>query len=519
MESRAIDPSTASLAADQLTTVPAAPTPPIPFSPVTPEEKSRIKELRRKMAGIKSASIEDIRQIWSDTLGVPSGGDDEDFFLAGGDDSKLHALQERIHDLTAYRFKTEVFLTRPTLRGLSEQLGISFQDSPQSGDTPDLLTFRLVRRAIGPRKGCLLSMPGLDGHAVGGSYAKSGILPDHDLWACEARSVSKVGFDPAFWPQLARRIADRIATDRAPRCEVVVGYSMAGYIAWLVARMLMGTDCEIARVVTIDTPPMHCTKRDRTPALMTLLATLPALSTPMLDIRRAAPKPFMPAEETFSGWQVDDGPTISLSVDTLDHDDMIRPHLLRRMADAIEFYVEHGALKSGVHRDIACVQSFSGEVFRLVKSPDRETTRKIVDYDSKLDGKNATLFLAFFCMLHLPPRDAGKFLQLVLQSYPNVPAIRYARMLLAFAAFSTCRSSQARRTPTHAIEIPSKRAYELALLSRTPGVFLPPSPVRACLYLLAWTVTYVRTIAGAEKLVRVMRKMHASVLRRMPSLR
>lgn len=517
MESRAVDPSTASLAMEDPTTVPSASKPSIPFSPVTPEEKSRIKELRRKMAGIKSSSIEDIQQIWCDVLGVPSGGDDEDFFLAGGDVNKLHALQERIHDLTAYRFKTEVFLTRPTLRGLSEQLGISFQDSFQPGDNPDLLTFRLVRRAIGSKKGCLLSMPGLDGHAVGGSYAKSGILPDHDLWACEARSVAAVGFDPAFWPQLARQIADRIAADRAPRCQVVVGYSMAGYIAWLVARMLMGTDCEIARVVTIDTPPMHCTKRDRTPALMKLLSTLPALSTPMLDIRRAAPKPFVPAEETFSGWQVGDGPVITLSVDTPDHDDMIRPHLLRRMADPIEFYIEHGALKRRVHHGINRVQSFSGEVFRLVRTPDCEATRKLVDYDSKLDGKNATLFLAFFCMLHLPPRDARKFLQLVLQSYPSVPAIRYAKMLLNFAALCTGQGSRAQRA-THAIEIPSKRAYELALLSRTPGAILPPSLLRAFLYVLAWTVTYARSITRAEKLVWLMRKLHSSLVRRMPKL-
>lgn len=356
--------------------------------------------------------------------------------------------------------------------GSNESSGIANARSEALSISSGDLTFRLVQRADGPSKGIVLSMAGLDGRAVGGTYAKAGIFADHDLWACAVRIDMGKAFNPRVWPALAQQIADHIQRGKSPQPNVLVGYSMGGYIAWLVGRLLAQSPCQVDHVIALDTPPMHVRKRDRSPELAAFLEMLPSLPLPMLDIRRAAPLPLMPAEPNFCAWQEQDGPMVTVTVATLDHDDMIKPHLLHQIAPAVQSYIAGGAAAIPQGWLFEPVASFSGEVFSMLQSQSVPCPARLTDLLHQADRQKGQISLAgllFLALVHAGPDEVAHLSARLQRQYPRSIAFNYARNAVrCFGRYKAAVQPVPRLTPDR-VPLPSWRAYDLAVRQRWGG--------------------------------------------------
>lgn len=338
-------------------------------------------------------------------------------------------------------------------------------------DIPDIsVKFRLVREAEGPREGLALCMPNLHGPAVVGAYAKAKLLPGHDLWACDADIAKGSAWDDHFWPRVARVIAAQIQQGTAPRPTVLIGFSVGGYVAWLVARMLATWPDRPRSLITLDTFPLHYTARSRVPGLLDLLRSLPPLPMPMVDIRRARPGPFANNLLTARGWDAADGQCLTVYVATLDHSDVVQYQVLTQLAPFLQTYVTDGKIQPPEGTIVDARELVGGKVWSMlnsVRQPDLEALRALLADDVDNYRLETTCSLLFLVFVHGSLEEAKLFCDKVWQRKPTTVNLQYARCLLEeFAKRSPGPSGLEAGVLPPAVRIPSPEAYELALQLR-----------------------------------------------------
>lgn len=332
------------------------------------------------------------------------------------------------------------------------------------------LNFRLVRGAAGPSQGVALCMPNLRGAAVAGVYAKSNVLPQYDLWACDADiAFSPTDWDDHFWPVIAQVIAERIMQGTAPQPAVLVGYSVGGYVAWLVGRMLSDRPNAPRAVIALDTFPLHYSARARVPALLDLLASIPPLPIPMLDVRRVPPGPYKISVLSERRWDHDDARLLTVPVATLEHDDIIQPPVLVQLAPIIQDYVTSGNIEIPIDLLIECPESIGGAVWSLLhagRPPDIVKLKEFLADDSTLENPTPAHCLLFLALTYVSLEEASRYCEKLQRRYPFKAHLHYARLVLA----RYVREQSSRPATGSAmvplppdIRLPTLQAYELAL--------------------------------------------------------
>ena len=446
--------------------------------------------------------IQALITLWRRILKLPSCGLDADFFSLGGDSLLMLELQLAVEQRFSRGFTTDDFIARPTLRGLAALLGLGPMGelSPlQRGEVE--INFRVVRLAQGARRGVALCMPGFWGAANQDFLTQSPLLTDFDLWACDARFESGTMLSFHHWVTTAFLIAEQIVEGRAVKPDLVVGFSIAGYIAWLVTRLLAGTAVQPERVVAIDSIPLHRLRGYRTWRFRSVrlqdafVRTAGSDPVEFLNVQCDMPAPFQIRHQPSHLWQADDGRITTIRVQTLEHGDIGKSAALKQMASAVSRYVEGGASAVQPNTSIAGVDSFSGaahDLLRTAADPDLHQLNEILAQPQAFIGQTVPSALLFLTLAYAPWARAQVFCVEVLRMHPGLAAGYYAKMLLAVlpqASPSQQASMRADMLSARHVDLHSFAAIDLALSLRLGAFSIGSLPVRTLARVLAVVAT------------------------------
>lgn len=205
-------------------------------------------------------SIEDeLARIWAEQLGghnraVPTLHVDDDLFDKGATSLDVIAVAERIFQRFALYVPDDLLFVKRTLslqaeclRGKSSsQRGIAFQD----------LHFRLTRRGVDSR-GAVLGPPAFHGNAFLAGVIAAHAFPDFDVWGSEwdREGVNMLDGDAPI--EVARAVAAAIVKREIPAPKALFGYSISGWMSWIVDRLLVAQGFDRTPIISLDGPPVH----------------------------------------------------------------------------------------------------------------------------------------------------------------------------------------------------------------------------------------------------------------------
>ena len=379
----------------------------------------------------------DLTAIWRRLLKLPDFDRDAEFFGLGGDSLLMLQMQLAVEKRFDRSFPIEGFLAQPTMRGLATLLGLATlagMAQPTRQD-PELATrFRRVRPASGLRHGTVICMPGLGGAATAELLAKSRMFARHDLWACDVRISEGTLLHDQRWLTAAIAAARKIEQGDVPRPDILVGYSIGGYLAWLVARLLDQSRHRPARVVTIDTKPMHRDPKHQSAELDALLEQTRHADIDMLAFRRNIPAPFVPAGGPPIVWLPEDGNVITIPVETLEHLDMIKSAVLDRIADAVNCYSIRGRLDDLQVVPVTEISTPSGKLNAILRRGASVTCQQIADLlknRKNTYGRTTLSALLYLALIYADSDEIEELCAQIINFHPEVTAARHAMAMLA----------------------------------------------------------------------------------------
>lgn len=414
-----------------------------------------------------------LRDIWMAVLDLPDAALDADFPSLGGDSLQFLELSHQVRQRFGKAIVIEAFQTRPTLRGLAHHLGI-----PLPGGDPVIaiaggmhVRFQLIHRASGPRRGIALGMPGLNGASSSARFVEAGIFHAFDVWDCTLGELQGDLLEGRRWVDAARRIAALLRDGSGPRADLLFGYSLAGYIAWLVDRALDQSPCRPGRVVCLDTLPMHRSWKHRTVKHRELLSSRIAPAGGFLQINRQQPADFRfgYGQAPSRTWHASDGPAIRAELSTYDHDDPIKPHVLRRVAGLINRFAEEGVAAMDPRPRIDGIDTPAGRVFDMLCGNRNVSADLLSGILREFDGRNsvnAFVILQYLTLAHGHWSDAIGLLDSFVSLHPQKHAPRYALLRLRRMAPCPPARTGASRSAGRPLPLQSFASVERALAIR-----------------------------------------------------
>ncbi|TVV75822.1 non-ribosomal peptide synthetase [Sphingomonas solaris] len=390
-----------------------------------------------------------LRALWNEVLQRPAADEDpdRDFSDLGGDSLRLLELRLAIERAFGRDIDVEAFLDRPTLRRLAGLAGIAGL-APQAAVATGTIDFRRVRPATGPSRGVALSMPGWSGAAVAGPWLAADTFAGFDVWACSVTLPVANMVDDGHWLEVAQRIAAAVEAGECPPPAVLFGYSIAGYVAWLVDRLLAAGGARPGAVICLDTVPMHRPGRLANRAARRVLATT-AASPPgrMLLLRRAALRPIVSPGVVRLCWTAADADLDIVTVRTLEHPDMESTAVLEAVRPAIAAFLD----RRPVPQAPVAVETVSGLLFDLIAGEQPVTAERLARVIGDLPKSGTRLSLAavqYLAVAHGDLPAARAALTRLGRAGPPSPALRYAaRVLDDLAAGRTIRGAPVARDP------------------------------------------------------------------------
>ncbi|MBU8543527.1 MULTISPECIES: non-ribosomal peptide synthetase [Roseomonadaceae] len=290
-----------------------------------------------------------LRADWVRILGVEAPDPDADFFALGGDSVKLLELTLAMERRTARPLSPAAFLEQPTIRGLLALMRMQQKSAwtgaaPAAGrfDARGRVTLKRLRHARGISKGIILGMPSYKGHLAPLAMFAQHVLPDHEIWGFDADIGDRNILQDGAWLACAQEIAGQLAATPWLRPCAMVGFSVAGYLAWLVHGLLAGGPWRPGRIVALDAAPLHAGQGAVETEAKALLPGSEDRPAEMLLVCRRPPDPFMPLDEIPARWRALGVPFQPLNLPTIDHGDFNRAEVVRVLAPSIAAFVETG---------------------------------------------------------------------------------------------------------------------------------------------------------------------------------
>ncbi|MFI9450687.1 condensation domain-containing protein [Amycolatopsis sp. NPDC052450] len=186
----------------------------------------------------RSAALDQVRRVWTEVLGTPPAGADEDFFATGGRSLKVVQFASAIESESGVTLDITGWLTEPTPRRAAEQLD-------GGSDADDGSTLVVLREGGGPH---LHLLPGAGGSVRDYHELVAELPPDWLVTASQERTP--LDSIPAM---AARFRADLDAEDLRP--DLLGGWSMGGQIAFEMAATGRGAPPPV--VLLDSTPPVR----------------------------------------------------------------------------------------------------------------------------------------------------------------------------------------------------------------------------------------------------------------------
>ena len=198
-----------------------------------------------------------VERVWTDLLGTPPAGPDEDFYAVGGRSLKAFDLVAALEAATGTRIDLMAFLARPTPRGLAGQLAAS---TAAGAPASTLVTVR-----DGPDRHVHL-LPGAGGTLADYRELVDALPADWRVTGSQEREPV-----PTVPAAAARFHADLVAAGPPP--DLLVGWSMGGQVGFALAGRY-GADPPALAVLDAAPPVGYDPAEVAEPALLESFAAL-----------------------------------------------------------------------------------------------------------------------------------------------------------------------------------------------------------------------------------------------------
>lgn len=195
-------------------------------------------------------------EIWDRVLWPGAHQINADFLSLGGDSIGFMTLLADIEDKLGIKIPSEEIRHNCTLSNLSLRLNLAFD----SGEAPadfKLLKIKLYRKSEGPSKGVAIAVPGHGGGTHAYAFDQAGFFKQYDVWTVEMPLTSGHMLDNERWWMATQEIVELIRSGAVPQPDILFGYCFAGGLAWMVAKLLAGTQWSPKYVIMNDAPPLH----------------------------------------------------------------------------------------------------------------------------------------------------------------------------------------------------------------------------------------------------------------------
>jgi acyl-coenzyme A synthetase/AMP-(fatty) acid ligase len=346
-----------------------------------------------------------VRADWARILGVEAPDPDADFFALGGDSVKLLELTLTMERRAMRPLSPAAFLDRPTIRGLmalmrSPAVPAWTGAAPVAGrfDARGRVTLKRLRHARGLSKGIILGMPTYRGHLAPLAMFAQHALPDYEIWGFDADLGDRIMRQDGAWLACAQEIAGQLAATPWLRPCAMVGFSVAGSIAWLVDRILAGGSWRPGRIIALDAAPLHAGRGAAESEAKALLAGSEKRPGAMLLACRRSPDPFTALEEMPARWRALGVPFQPLALPTMDHGDFNRAEIVRVLAPAITAFVETGDVPALALPDDFASMTFGCRHYRMLTAdapPRTDALRDLLASAPLPDDVRSTVALLF----------------------------------------------------------------------------------------------------------------------------
>jgi hypothetical protein len=446
----------------------------------------RANEAASSAPELEPGSVEaKLLALWMEVLNVTETrvskvGVDDDLFLLGATSLDAIIAAERIATLFGVTCHENEVMLRPTLASQAaflRETQISAALSRVRSNKREGVGIRLVRKATGPGKsrGAILGMPliGGDAHYVGSLAAHA--LSQYDVWAAETNLHGRDMLDEEMWLPVAQEIAGRLLGDVGLAPKGLIGFSIGGFMSWLVNRIMVAAGRAPARLINLDgsIPVNEC------PAWRLLIAD--ALPSPhelqaaeMLLLHRGHVGRFPIPQNAAAGWaDLNVGLTL-VPCRTVSHLDFFRPPAMRAYRDTVETYLAKGKTQPDVSASGIAIPMPGGTLYSLLAREERPRSdgidalvRELPPGHVDVELRLGLLFLALGCG---NTRCAMSVVQRLAEEEPDQRDAHYAKVAL----LAELGSHDAARAEVAAWE--SRRPQDPVMRKRaTFATAVPPS--------------------------------------------
>jgi hypothetical protein len=276
-------------------------------------------------------------------------------------------------------------------------------------------------------------MPGLVGHtAIIGAIAAQA-LRDYDMLTFSVDAHDHQLTEES-WFACAREVADRILAGEVGWPRALIGFSLGGLIAWLVARMLTAAGHAAPPIINFDgaAPHVHMPAwRHRMASFSQSLGG--ADLTKMLLLCRGSPGRFQLVNEIEREWATAGVVPETIRYRTLDHLDLVLPAAVAASSDALARFIETGRPAPKGRPEMLDFDTVGGASFRLLDGrsiPEGAAVSTLIGESSLPNDGSVRLGLLLLAIAS-GDLDMGLcFTRRMVAAEPNHRAATYAKIAL-----------------------------------------------------------------------------------------
>gem|GEM_PF-343006 len=311
---------------------------------------------------------------------------DDDFFVIGGHSLLAVRVLSRLRSRYGVDVSLASFFHDPSVRGLLRHVDKGALPAvreiavalPGLGEAT--LALRCVRRARALSRGVCIGVPGALGHAGEISYLAQHILPDYDIYTYSLHTPETLALDgdarslrePAMFAAVLDALVTAALSPDAPTPTVLFGFSLGGYLAWMLERSLRAHGRPVTPVLNLDGQVLDRVATAHAAEwaeLGTRLRTLPQdPPTPMVLVERAeVHRRRVSLHRPSDQWQAETVRLCTLEAPTLDHLEVATSATLAQRNELIEAFFEGRTLpESAPWQPLLTPQTPGGQVYALL---------------------------------------------------------------------------------------------------------------------------------------------------------
>jgi len=321
-----------------------------------------------------------IASMWAELLrenGVEAGPIhlSDDVFCLGASSLDTILMAERIERAFVVRIADDELFLRTRIVDQAALIRAAMSESA-AGPKPDH-AHPAIRRSIirtarqtGQARGTVISPPGIGGGAPYIGIVAANALDEYDILACTTQLAGKSLTDDGRWLETADTILGQIRSGELPRPALLIGFSIAGWMAWFIDRLLVAAGGDPTPVINLDGGALHLSQKGWMEHIEPLLPALGAAPPArMLLVQRANPGRFVVSPRLQADWAPTGTRIDCLTVRSVVHTDCCRAEAIRGFSEIFAAFANDPGWACPVEPRL----SFSGPgaaLFEMLDSPE-----------------------------------------------------------------------------------------------------------------------------------------------------